>query len=255
MAGAGYRLFVDGEILTAAQINTYLQQQSVMVFASASARTTALASVLAEGMVSYLADTNVVEIYTGAAWVSLDDPNAIQNSLLTTTGDIIYASAASTPARLASGPSGYVLTSGGAGVAPSWAAASSGALTSQSANLSADVTMTSANTYYDGASITLAAGTWLIIANIFFYDVASTGPGAMGAKLWDGSTVFASSEYRSGPVGFGGPHTLHAIVTPIANTTYKISAACSFANVIIKAAQVSNGSGNNAGHISAVKLA
>lgn len=62
-------------------------------------------------------------------WVALDDANAIQNALLTTTGDIIYASAASTPARLAAGTSGYILTSGGAGVAPSWAAASSGGMT------------------------------------------------------------------------------------------------------------------------------
>lgn len=43
-------------------------------------------------------------------------------ALLTTTGDIIYASAANTPARLAASTSGYVLTANGAGVAPSWQA-------------------------------------------------------------------------------------------------------------------------------------
>jgi hypothetical protein len=46
----------------------------------------------------------------------------IGKALLTTTGDMLYASAASTPARLAAGTSGYVLTANGAGVAPSWAA-------------------------------------------------------------------------------------------------------------------------------------
>jgi len=50
----------------------------------------------------------------------------INNTLLTTTGDTIYASSANTPARLAAGTAGYVLTSGGAGVAPSWAAAAGG---------------------------------------------------------------------------------------------------------------------------------
>ena len=48
----------------------------------------------------------------------------INNTLTTTTGDIIYASSANTPARLAIGSSGQVLTVSG-GI-PSWAAASSG---------------------------------------------------------------------------------------------------------------------------------
>jgi hypothetical protein len=110
MAGAGYKLFATGDVLSASDVNLYLQQQTVMVFASAAARTTALASVLAEGMVTYLKDTDVVEIYTGAAWVSLDDPNAIQNSIVTAKGDIIGATASSTPARLAVGTNGQLLT-------------------------------------------------------------------------------------------------------------------------------------------------
>jgi hypothetical protein len=69
MAGAGYKLFATGDVLTAAQVNTYLMQQTVMVFASSAARTTALSGVLAEGMVSYLQDTNNLEVYDGSAWV------------------------------------------------------------------------------------------------------------------------------------------------------------------------------------------
>lgn len=51
----------------------------------------------------------------------------IDKSVITTTGDIIYASAANTPARLGIGSSGQVLTVSG-GV-PTWATASSGGMT------------------------------------------------------------------------------------------------------------------------------
>lgn len=51
----------------------------------------------------------------------------IPDSLLTTTGDVIYASGASTPARLGIGSTGQVLTVSG-GV-PTWATSSSGGMT------------------------------------------------------------------------------------------------------------------------------
>ena len=69
MAGAGYKVFASGDVLSASDVNTYFMQQTVMVFANASARTTALSTVLAEGMVSYLQDTNSLEVYDGSAWV------------------------------------------------------------------------------------------------------------------------------------------------------------------------------------------
>jgi hypothetical protein len=60
-------------------------------------------------------------------WVAADDTNAIQNALLTTTGDTIYASGASTPARLGIGTTGQVLTVSG-GV-PTWSTVSAGSMT------------------------------------------------------------------------------------------------------------------------------
>ena len=71
MAGAGYKLYLTGDVLSATDVNEYLQQQTVMVFASAAARTSALSAVLAEGMISYLQDTNAVEAYNGSAWVAV----------------------------------------------------------------------------------------------------------------------------------------------------------------------------------------
>ena len=71
MAGSGYKLFVNGNTLSASDLNNYVNQQTVMVFANTGARTTALASVLAEGMVSYVTGTGL-QYYTGTAWVNFD---------------------------------------------------------------------------------------------------------------------------------------------------------------------------------------
>lgn len=71
MAGAGYKDFVNGDILTASQVDTYLMEQAVMVFASASARDTALTTAKAEGMTAYLKDTNTLTTYDGSAWYTI----------------------------------------------------------------------------------------------------------------------------------------------------------------------------------------
>lgn len=75
MAGAGAKLFVSGDVLTAAQVNTYLMDQAVMRFANEAARTAAFGGVgeptLAEGMMSYLMDTNSVQVYDGTQWVAI----------------------------------------------------------------------------------------------------------------------------------------------------------------------------------------
>ena len=49
------------------------------------------------------------------------------NQTTYTTGDLLYASATNTLSKLGAGTINYVLTSGGAGVAPSWAASAGGA--------------------------------------------------------------------------------------------------------------------------------
>jgi hypothetical protein len=66
---AGYREFQTGEVLTAANVNDFLMEQAVMTFADDAARTTALADVLREGLLTYNLDTGALERYDGTAWV------------------------------------------------------------------------------------------------------------------------------------------------------------------------------------------
>jgi hypothetical protein len=119
-AGLGFKDFVTGEVLTSADVDGYLMQ-GVWVFASAAARDAAVTSPQ-EGNFAYLKDTNVTTYYTGSAWANLDTTG--MTNPMTTTGDTIYSSSGSTPARLGIGSTGNVLTV--AGGVPTWAAPAGG---------------------------------------------------------------------------------------------------------------------------------
>lgn len=72
MAGAGAKLFVSGDVLTAAQVNTYLMDQAIMRFATTTARDNAFGGAgeptLAEGMFAYIDADNTLYYYSGSAW-------------------------------------------------------------------------------------------------------------------------------------------------------------------------------------------
>ena len=64
-------------------------------------------------------------------WVAQDDSNAIQNTIVDAKGDLIGATAADTPARLAVGTNGQVLTADStAATGLAWATPTSGSMTS-----------------------------------------------------------------------------------------------------------------------------
>ena len=240
MAGAGYKLFNTGDVLTAAQVNTYLQEQSVMVFANAASRTSALTSVLAEGMVSYLQDTNAIEVYDGSAWVSIGSTGditgvtagtgisgggtsgtvTITNDMATTitaAGDIVVGTGSGTYDNLPIGTTGQVLTADTT-VSPykvKWATASGGGgkiLQVVYADTTTSTTVAS-TTYTDtnlSATITPSAATSrvMVLASQNYYVTRSSTNVGMAMRILRGATTVyqqdSSDGYRSVYVAIGG---------------------------------------------------
>lgn len=69
--GSGFKTFTAGSVLTASDVNNYLMEQSVMVFATTAARDAAITAPEA-GMVCYInsdAATEGLYVYTGSAWI------------------------------------------------------------------------------------------------------------------------------------------------------------------------------------------
>jgi hypothetical protein len=165
-AGLGFKDFVTGEVLTAADVDGYLMQ-GIWVFASATARDAAVTSPQ-EGNFAFLKDTNTTTYYTGSAWTNLDTTGMVNP--MTTTGDTIYSSSGSTPARLGIGTAGQVLQVNSGATAPEWAtpAAGGGGFTLINTG---GTTLTGAST-----SITSIPGTYkhlyLVLKKVYF---ASTG--------------------------------------------------------------------------------
>ena len=121
------------------------------------------------------------------SWVAQDDSNAIQNAIVDAKGDIIAASAADTPARLAVGTNGQVLMADStAATGLKWGSAAAGALTK----------ITSA-TFSSVGSVSFANGTftstykdYLVLIDI---TSCSTGAAITGRMRTSGTNNTASS--------------------------------------------------------------
>lgn len=130
----------------------------------------------------------------------------------------------------------------------------SSSLTTNEHVLSAPVDITTLNTFYDGPSVSLIAGTWLLVGAV---DVMNdTAAAHYTAKLWNGTTVESVNAVLGSA---NGSHTipLCGLVTPVSTTTWKISVASTVSKVGIQRIQSQpnyNSPGNQASHLHAVRV-
>jgi hypothetical protein len=100
-----YKVFSNGSVLNASEMNEYLMNQSVITFSNSTARGSAITTPV-EGMITYLEDTQTYESWDGAAWTNLVSAGGSGNVLINGAFEINqrgYVSAA----NLASGDYGF----------------------------------------------------------------------------------------------------------------------------------------------------
>jgi len=217
-----YKTFANGFPLPASDLNNFLMNQSVIVFADSAARTTAIPSPV-EGMLTYLEDTNAYESWNGSAFVNINDnTDAIPKSTVTTAQDLIVADGASSVTRLGVGTDDQVLSVVAGAVA--WADAGGGG--SAGFTLLSTTTMTGAGSFtitglsgysdymilLDGVSSS-AANSNIKIVN---WNTVRTGDQHMNWAKDNSSLdsiIAAASTLQLGQIGTNTAHDIYGMVT------------------------------------------
>lgn len=73
----GWKQWAASEVVSATDFQTYVQDQVVQIYTDSTARGTALGTAVAEGMVSYLSDTDTLQVYNGTAWANVSSAGDI----------------------------------------------------------------------------------------------------------------------------------------------------------------------------------
>ena len=144
------------------------------------------------------------------SWVAQDDSNAIQNAIVDAKGDLIAASAADTPARLAVGTNGQVLTADStAATGLKWATLAAGGKVLQVVQgTSTTETATTSSTYSDStlsASITPSSSSSkiLIFVNQFCSQNGTLAEISGGlALLRDSTNIYDQNGLTGSAINF-----------------------------------------------------
>jgi hypothetical protein len=191
----------------------------------------------------------------------LEDQTDLQEAL---DGKLATGAEAATVAtingRIAEGENVTITGEGTAASPYTIAAASgggSGAISYADAVLTEDVALTANNTWYDGPSVTLAAGTWFIVASGHHRRNATTACN-VGIRVWDGAAAVAHGEaYHPSVNGAQLQVPAHGVVVLTETKTMTLQMLTSSGNVaaLMKAATQNNSQGNLPTRITALRLA
>jgi hypothetical protein len=157
------KVFTSGEVLTAADVNSFLMNQAVMTFADAAARTSAIASPT-EGMLTYLSNVDLYQFYNGTIWVNITPgqsdksagytlTSADRNTYIRSTGSAITITV---PDVLANGDSVNFIQAGAGQIT---FAGSGVTINSKSGNLKT-------STQFSGATVTKVGGAYYLIGDL-----------------------------------------------------------------------------------------
>ena len=288
-AGLGFKDFVTGEVLTAADVDGYLMQ-NIWVFASTAARDAAVTAP-AEGNFAFTKDTDSLWYYNGAAWVASGATGDIEgvtagigisgggtsgtvtvtNSMATAIdakGDLIVGTGADTFSRLAAGTNTYILTADSAeATGLKWAApaAGGGGKVLQVINATYDIEKVNTTTTYATTSLTATITPSSATSKVLvLVGQNGVGKGASDCtvkfRLMRGATQILEFESSAGYTGTATSNTIGGISTNYLDspsTTSATTYSTEFARVGGSGgvyAQSDGGSGNSTSTITLLEI-